>query len=79
MNEDRSWWVPVGDVRQGTLRAWKLPTAVCTIYDGNVPDAQERCRLRAGLALFNDIITREAFSRGLPLIDLRLICTEPED
>ena len=26
-----------------------------------------------GLAVFNDIITREAFARGLPLIDLRLI------
>jgi hypothetical protein len=29
--------------------------------------------------LFNDVITRAAFARGLPLIDLRLICSEPSD
>jgi hypothetical protein len=29
--------------------------------------------------LFNDAITRAAFSRALPLIDLRLICDEPAD
>jgi hypothetical protein len=34
---------------------------------------------QVGLALFNDRITRAAFSRGLPLIDLRLICNEEGD
>jgi hypothetical protein len=29
--------------------------------------------------LFNDEIARAAFSRGLALIDLRLICAEDED
>ena len=33
----------------------------------------------AGLALFNDVITREAFGRGLPLVDLRLVCGEDAD
>jgi hypothetical protein len=33
----------------------------------------------AALALFNDIITREAFGRGLPLVDLRLVCAEDAD
>jgi hypothetical protein len=33
----------------------------------------------AGLALFNDVITREAFARGLPLIDLRLVFSEGAD
>lgn len=35
--------------------------------------------ITAALSLFNDVISRAAFSRGLPLIDLRLICAEPAD
>jgi hypothetical protein len=31
------------------------------------------------LSLFNDAITRAAFARKLPLIDLRLICNDPGD
>ena len=31
------------------------------------------------LTVFNDCITREAFARGLPLIDLRLLCDQKED
>jgi hypothetical protein len=58
--------------------AKSLPTALCTIYDANFP-GQEGVVIRAALCLFNDAITRAAFSRGLPLIDLRLICSEPSD
>ena len=47
-------------------------------YDANYPPPEGEV-IRAGLALFNDVITRAAFSRGLPLIDLRLICDEPGD
>jgi lysophospholipase L1-like esterase len=54
------------------------PTAFCTIYDANYPDPEGQA-IRAGLALFNDIITRAAFRRGCSLIDLRLICDEPAD
>jgi len=57
----------------------RLPTALCTIYDARFPDPQEQRLVVAGLSLFNDVITREAFSRRLPLIDLRLICNEPDD
>ena len=57
----------------------QLPAAVCTIYDGRAEsEMQQRINVTA-LALFNDVITREAFQRGLPLIDLRLVCYEPED
>jgi hypothetical protein len=35
--------------------------------------------IRSGIALFNDCITRAAFCRHVPLIDLRLICTEAAD
>jgi hypothetical protein len=55
-----------------------IPTAVCTIYDANYPEPQRRL-VTTALTLFNDVITRAAFSRGLSLVDLRLICTEPED
>ena len=32
-----------------------------------------------GLAIFNDVVTRQAFVRGLPLVDLRLVCDEDAD
>ena len=52
------------------------PTAVCTVYDAiSVLEPAER----AGLCLFNDVILREAFAAGLPVIDLRLICREATD
>jgi lysophospholipase L1-like esterase len=56
-----------------------LPTAVCTIYDANYPDALRQRLVVTALSVFNDCITREAFARGLPLIDLRLICDRKED
>jgi lysophospholipase L1-like esterase len=56
----------------------RVPTSVCTIYDANYPEPQRRLVVTA-LALFNDVITRAAFSRGLSLIDLRLICNAPAD
>jgi len=55
-----------------------LPTALCTIYDANFPEPEGRV-VTAALSLFNDAITRAAFSSGLALIDLRLICAEPGD
>jgi GDSL-like Lipase/Acylhydrolase family len=55
-----------------------LPTAVCTIYDTR-PSEPGHPVIRTGIALFNDCITRAAFARGVPLIDLRLICTEAAD
>jgi lysophospholipase L1-like esterase len=55
-----------------------LPTAVCTIYD-TPPSAPNHSIIRTALALFNDEISRAAFSRGAPLIDLRLICSEEGD
>ena len=57
----------------------RLRTAVCTIYDARFPDPQEQRLVVTGLTLFNDVITREAFARRLPVVDLRLICSEPDD
>lgn len=55
-----------------------LPLAVCTVYDAKYPGPHGRI-VAAALSLFNDVITREAFRRGLSLVDLRLICDRPED
>jgi hypothetical protein len=57
----------------------RLPTSVCTIYDARYPDTQRQRLVVTALTLFNDVITREAFGRGLPLIDLRLVCDEDAD
>lgn len=56
--------------------AVRLPTAVCTIYD-SVPDFPSAAI--TALSIFNDVILREAFRHGLPVLDLRLICDEARD
>jgi hypothetical protein len=56
-----------------------LPTAVCTIYEPRFPEAPRRKQAATALTLLNDKITRQAFARGLTLIDLRLICDEDAD
>lgn len=50
--------------------------ALCTIYD-SVPDLSPI--EVALLSVFNDVILREGFRVGLPIIDLRLVCDEPRD
>ena len=52
------------------------PTAVCTVYDA-IPGLSRA--EHTGLCLFNDVILREAFRVGVPVIDLRLICNEASD
>ena len=59
--------------------ALRLPTVVCTIYNGNFPDEEFQRIASTALMAFNDAILRVAFEHGLTVIDLRLICTEPED
>ncbi len=56
-----------------------LPTAICTIYYPRFPDPALQRIAVAALAVFNDCIIRSAFDHGLPLLDLRLICTEEGD
>ncbi len=63
---------------EGVLRRG-LPTAVCTVYDPRFADPQRQRVAVTGLALFNDVIGRLAFAQGIPLLDLRLICSEDAD
>jgi lysophospholipase L1-like esterase len=61
------------------VQARGLPVAVCTIYDPRFEDAAQTRLASVGLTVFNDCITREAGTRGLGLIDLRLICNSAGD
>lgn len=57
----------------------RLPTAICTIYYPRLSDpALQRIAVTA-LTIFNDVIIRQAFVAGVPLLDLRLICNEEAD
>ena len=58
------------------LLALQKPLMVCTVYD-SVPGLTDA--LKVALALFNDIIVRSAISFGVPVLDLRMICTDPRD
>lgn len=63
----------------GAVLGLGLPTAVCSIYDTRFPDPRRHRLTVTALAIFNDCIMRQAFSQGLPLIDLRLVCDHDED
>lgn len=56
-----------------------LPLVVCTIYNGCFPDREFQRVITTTLAIFNDVILRTALSRGLPVIELRAVCSEPAD
>jgi lysophospholipase L1-like esterase len=72
----------VGKFREAYVRMLRAvlsagkPACICTVYDA-IPGlgAAER----TGLAGFNDVITRAAAAAGIPLVDLRVACTHPDD
>jgi hypothetical protein len=55
-----------------------LPTTVCTIYNGRLPD-DEAPLARTALSFFNDAVLRIASSHALDVIELRGVCDEPSD
>lgn len=59
-----------------TLQGFSRHLSVCTVYDC-VP-GMEGSPMTA-LAMFNEIILREAFITKIPVLDLRLICDDPAD
>ena len=66
------------ELMAGALAGTGLPAAVCTIYD--TPSAGPFYRLiRTALTVFNDSVTRAAFTRGLSLLDLRIVCNHDGD
>ena len=61
------------------VQALGRSTALCTIYDVRFPDPAFREIALTALCLLNDIITREAGRRSLPLLDLRTLLDEDAD
>jgi hypothetical protein len=55
-----------------------LKTCVCTVYNGAL-EPERATAARLGLALFNDAILRTAIELRLDVIELRSVCTAPED
>lgn len=58
------------------LMATGKPLLICTIYD-KVPGLS--AELSTALALFNDVIIRAGVGNGIPVLDLRAICTDETD
>lgn len=61
------------------IGALGVPAAVCTIYEPRFRDAGLRREATAALGLFNDVILRAARGAGLPVVDLRALCTSEAD
>lgn len=58
------------------LATARLPVVMCTVYDA-VPGLKPIEKM--ALSLFNDVILRETARVGVPVLDLRLVCTESVD
>ncbi len=71
----RSAYARMLDVALGS----RLPLAVCTIYEPRFPEPVLRRLAATALTALNDVITREAFARGVDCIDLRIVCDEDAD
>jgi hypothetical protein len=56
-----------------------LSFCVCTIYEPRFPERDRRRVSATALTLLNDVITAEAFARGIALIDLRIIFSHDSD
>ena len=60
-------------------QAARLVIMVCTMFQPNYKDPVRQRAACAALAVFNDRVTKRAAEARVAVIDLRLICNEPED
>lgn len=60
-------------------REFRLPLTICTIYNGCFPEADYQRLVSTALMVFNDVILRIGIEFGLTVIDLRFVCSSPED
>jgi hypothetical protein len=58
------------------ILAHEQPLVACTIYNPRFDEALLQRTAEAALSVFNDVITQESARRGVPIIDLRLVCSE---
>ena len=61
----------------GDVLSYQRPTIVCTVYNPHFDEPLMQHTAEAALSIFNDVIMQEAVRRRVPMIDLRLVCTEP--
>ncbi len=57
----------------------RLPTVVCTIYNGWFEDRDYQRRVNAAVGALDDVIFRAATDHRLTVIDLRRVCTSRAD
>jgi hypothetical protein len=57
----------------------KLPLGLCTIYNGCFDDPKFQSTVTTALKIFNDAILRAAFEFGVPIVDLRFVCSSVSD
>jgi hypothetical protein len=71
------------DTRYGSMLSevlqHKLPTTLCTIYRGALPEPGMQRRAGVALGVFNEVILEHAFRNGCDVIDLRAVCDDPRD
>lgn len=60
-------------------QAARLVIMMCTMFQPNYKDPERQRTACAALAIFNDRVTKRAAEARVAVIDLRLICNEPED
>ena len=58
---------------------YDLPTVVCTVYNPYFPEPEFREITATALRVFNDCIIQLAVDAGVPIIELRHVCTTPQD
>jgi lysophospholipase L1-like esterase len=61
------------------ILAHGLPTIACSIYNPRFDEAVLQRTAEAALSIFNDVIVQEAMIRLVPIIDLRIVCSEAAD
>lgn len=61
------------------LLAIGKPTLLCTMYYPHYSDDSFQDIAVTALAIFNDVVITAAIERGLPLLDLRLVCSDSAD
>lgn len=60
-------------------QAYHLPLTICTIYNPNEQNIMSQQVQSAALMMINDVIIRSAVTFGVPVIELRHVCTSPDD
>ena len=62
-----------------SVAALERRAVACTVYEPRSPDPVQRRMVGAALGLFDDVIVRVARRSGVPVLDLRSICSDDAD